>query len=635
MTTFCGVFSLDGSDCGSDLRTMLALYADDDPANIRATWSSEDIALGQITVPNTPESFKEILPLPDADNKVIVIGDIRLDNRAGLCKQLRISATAADNCGDAFLVVLAYKKWGESLAQHLIGDFAFVIWNDDQKKLLCCTDHLGSRNIHYFFNGKKFIFACTPNPILLLSEVPKTFNLNKLSAFVFPHTKHLFWTESWFNEIFPVPSATVMTVTRDGIRNQKYWEPDPTNELHFNSEAEFEEAFQEVLFRSVGNRMRSSFPVTALLSGGLDSSAVVSVAAKILESQNRQLEVFSAVLPDGSDPSLTDERYYIDQFKSFPNVKINYVTAPDKGFFSDLEKLQTSIFFPNMISRHYLYGAFAEGVRKIGSRVLLDGGGGEMGVSFYGSGVYAELFKKLRWQTLLHELKCQKNLTGEPLLYNIYGDVVRPLISLKLLRKATGASYLSRKREHCLQTGIEEKLKTLWEPRKQELNSLTPEVSSSHRANLANQIRRVQTKGHGKPDFGTVEPRFPLLDKDVLEFCLAAPLKFKIRNGYKRYTVRAGLNGILPPEIQWRTSKGAFSPDYRVRYEAQLPEVRSFLNSISPGDPVRQIVDIEKLKAWTNPVIRPGELPENIIRDVVPEGIYLIHFLRRFPEYRQ
>ena len=90
MTTFCGVFSLDGSNCGSDLRTMLALYADDDPANIRATWSSEDIALGQITVPNTPESFKEILPLPDADNKVIVIGDIRLDNRAGLCKQLRI-----------------------------------------------------------------------------------------------------------------------------------------------------------------------------------------------------------------------------------------------------------------------------------------------------------------------------------------------------------------------------------------------------------------------------------------------------------------------------------------------------------------------------------------------------------------
>jgi asparagine synthase (glutamine-hydrolysing) len=635
MTTFCGIFSLNGSDCGSDLKTMLASYADDDSANIHAAWSSEGIALGQITVPNTLESFKETLPLPDADNKVIVIGDIRLDNRVELCKQLRISSTAAVNYGDAFLIVLAYKAWGELLADHLKGDFAFVIWNGNQKKVICCTDHLGSRNIFYFFNGRKFIFASTPNPILQLNEVPKTINFNKLSTIVYAQAKHLFWSESWFNEIFPMPSASVMTITHDGIRKRKYWEPDATKEVYFGSEAEFEEAFQEVLFRAVGNRMRSNFPVTALLSGGLDSSAVVSVAAKILESQNRQLEVFSAVLPDGSDPSLTDERFYIDQFKSFPNVKINYIMAPGKGFFSDLEKFQNKIYTPNLISRHYLYAAFADAARQSGSRVLLDGGGGEMSVSFYGAGGYAELFKKLKWQTLLHELKCQKALTGEPLLQNIYSNVVRPLVSLKTFKRVTtGALYLNEKNEHCLQASMEEKLKAQWEPRKQELNNLTPEISSSHRVNLANYIRRVQIKGHGKADFGTVEPRFPLLDKDVLEFCLAAPLKFKIRNGYKRYTVRAGLNGLLPPEIQWRTSKGPFSPDYRLRYQAQLPEVRSFLDGIALGDPVRQIVDVEKIKAWTSPAIGPGDLPEKIIRDVVPDGIYLIHFLRRFPEYR-
>ena len=340
-------------------------------------------------------------------------------------------------------------------------------------------------------------------------------------------------------------------------------------------------------------------------------------------------------MPDNSDPSLTDERYYIDQFKSFPNVKINYITAPDKGFFSDLEKFQNKIHFPNLISRHYLNAAFADAARQSGSRVILDGGGGEMSVSFHGAGGYAELFKNFQWQTLLHELKCGKKLTGGPLLSDIYSNVLRPLISLKTFKKVTtDAAYLSEKSEHCLQTSIEEKLKARWEPRKLELNRLTPEVSSSHRVNLANQIRRVQTKARGKADFGIVEIRFPLLDKDLLEFCLAAPLKFKIRNGYKRYTVRAGLNGILPPEIQWRTTKGPFSPDYRTRYQAQLPEVRSFLNSISAADPVRQIVDVEKLKTLTNPAIRPGELPEKIIRDVVPEGIYLIHFLRRFPEYR-
>ncbi|MBS1522327.1 MAG: hypothetical protein JST50_15105 [Bacteroidetes bacterium] len=632
MTIFCGVFGLGGGDLRVDLSMMLT--SGDGPENICSSWYSDGIALGQLTVQNTPESLNETLPLADTHNTVIVSGDIRLDNRSELCKQLSIPSIIGFDCGNAFLVASAYKKWGESLTGYLKGDFAFAIWDSTRKKLVCCTDHLGSRSIFYFFNGRKFIFASTPNPILLLNEVPKAVNLNKLSTIVFPATKHLFWTESWFKEISPVSAATVMTISSDGIRKQKYWEPDINKELHFKDEAAFEEAFKDVLFRAVGNRIRSNFPVTALLSGGLDSSAVVSVAAKILERQNRELKVFSSVLPAGSDSTLVDERYYIDKFKSFPNVELNYITAPGKGFFSDLEKLQTTIYFPGLIPSHYLYTAFTDAARQMGSRVILDGGGGELGISFHGEGSYAELFKKLRWQNLLHELKCQKKLTGEPLWLNTYNNVVKPLVPLKLLKKAISTSYITPKKQHYLQPGIQETLRLQLQPRKKELSNLMQGTSSSHRINLARQIRIAQAKAHGKADLGTVEPRYPLLDKEVLEFCLAAPLEFKVKNGYKRYMVRTGLNGILPPEIQWRNSKGAFSPDYQHRYQVQLPEVRAFLNEISPGDPVRQIVDIDKLKAWTNPVIQPGALSEKITLDVVPQGIYLIHFLRRFPEYR-
>jgi asparagine synthetase B (glutamine-hydrolysing) len=186
-----------------------------------------------------------------------------------------------------------------------------------------------------------------------------------------------------------------------------------------------------------------------------------------------------------------------------------------------------------------------------------------------------------------------------------------------------------------LQADIEEKLWNQVRPRRNELDRLIRYTSSSHRINLANQIRMAQNKAHGKVDIGNVEPRYPLLDKELLEFCLAAPLEFKVKNGYKRYMVRSGLNGLLPTEIQWRTSKGAFSPDYLQRYQAQLPEVRAFLNEISPNDPVKQIVDIEKLKGWTKPSTRPEDMSDKITRDAVPQGIYLIHFLRRFAEYRQ
>jgi asparagine synthase (glutamine-hydrolysing) len=503
MTTFCGIFCLEGGDCSTDLYMMLA-HPGRDPENVNGSWGSAGIGLAQQTVLNTPESFRESLPLSDTNNAVVIVGDIRLDNRSELCKKLGISQTASVICGDAFLVISAYKKWGASLTAYLCGDFAFAIWDSNQRKLTCYTDHIGSRGIFYFFNGKKFVFASTPDPILSLREVPAAINLSKLSTIVFPRTRHLFWAESWFNEIFSMLGATVMTVNCDGIRKQKYWEPDPNKQLKFRDEAEFEQAFKDVLFRSVGNRMRSDFPITALLSGGLDSSAVVSVAAKILESQNRQLEVFSAISSDGADPGLTDERYYIDQFKSFPNVNINYITAPGKGFFSDLEKFQTTIYSPNLIPSHYLYAEFANAAKGIDSRVILDGGGGEMGISFHGAGGYAELFKKMRWALLLHELKYQKQLTGESLWRNTYADIIRPLVPVKLLKKITGsAPYLSPKKQHCLQTTIEEKLWNEMSPRKKELEGLMRETSSSHRINIANQIRMAQNKAHGKADLGT------------------------------------------------------------------------------------------------------------------------------------
>ncbi|HEY9000087.1 MAG TPA: asparagine synthase-related protein [Mucilaginibacter sp.] len=629
MTTFCGVFSLDENVSIAEVENILA-FTGDDPASIRTTWGSNIIALGQLTVFNTPESFHETLPLYEPDNELTIAGDIRLDNRVELCKQLELPGI--NTCGDASIVLSAYKKWGKSVAEHLTGDFAFVIWDNKQRKLICCTDHLGSRGIFYYFNGKKFIFASTPNPILQHSEVPHTINLNKLSTIAYPYASQLFWSESWFKNIFPMPAATVMTVSTDGIRKQKYWEPDDTKELNFKSINDFEDSFKDVLFRAIGNRMRSNFPVTASLSGGLDSSAVVSVAAKILEEQNRGLEVFSAVLPDNSDPSLTDERYYIDLFKSFPNVKINYITAPGKGFFSDLETLKTDVYSPNLISRHYLSTAFIKAAQSIGSRVLLNGGGGETGVSFYGTGGYAELFKRMQWRTLGYELKCRKQLTGEPFLRGMYSNVIRPLLPVNFLKKNVIGT--GKKRLSCLRDDLAEDIRMHLEPRKHELAKHLSDVSSSHRVNHANLIRLVQKKTRGKVDFGTVDPINPLLDKELLEFCLAIPLEFKIKNGYKRYTVRAGLNGLLPHEIQWRNTKGPFSPDYDARYRAQLPEVRSFLNDILPNDPVRQIVDIDKLKAWTDISLRPGDLPGNIALDVVPEGIYLIHFLRRFPEYR-
>ena len=633
MTIFFGVYGLNETDGSFDLSIMLESLSYNS-TDTHGLWSNEGVAFGQKTVFNTPESFSETLPFYDPVNKLAIAGDIRIDNRTELCSKINIDPKKYTEQGDSSLVILAYRKWGESLCEHLLGDFAFVLWDGDLKKLICCTDHLATRSFFYFSNGKKFVFASTPNPILALSDVPTVINENKLSTMIFPGAKNLFWGESWFKDVLPLQAATVMTIDNNGIKKRVYWAPDATKELLFKSEAEFTEAFKAVLFKAVGDRMRSRFPVTALLSGGLDSSAIVSVAAKILEGQNRELQVFSSVLPEGADPVLTDERYYIDQFKNFPNVKINYITAPGKGFFSDLDELQTAIYTPNLIGSHYLGRAFATAARHYGSRVLLDGGGGEMGISYHGTGCYAELFRKLQWLSLWHELLCRKKVNGEPPLQTVYNDVIKPLIPREVLKRIR-TGYSDGTKTHFLQQDVVNLLTQKLHSRKQDIiKSDLGGVSSFHRVNQANAIRMVQMKAHGKPDLGDVEVGRPLLDKSLLEFCLAAPINFKVKNGYKRYMVRAGLDGLLPPEIQWRTTKGPFSPDYRTRYNTQLPQVRAFLEDIGANDPVRRIVDVEKLKLWTS-IDSNSRIDDKMARDQIPQSIYLIHFLRRFPEYQK
>jgi hypothetical protein len=106
----------------------------------------------------------------------------------------------------------------------------------------------------------------------------------------------------------------------------------------------------------------------------------------------------------------------------------------------------------------------------------------------------------------------------------------------------------------------------------------------------------------------------------------------KVRDGFHRYPIRRALEGILPPKIQWRTSKSPFSPDYARRYEEQLPKARDFAAGIPPHDPVCNIVDVARLRTMLD---HPDDPAHRGASDVlIPSTISLICFLRQFAEFR-
>lgn len=633
MTAICGVYYIiDNQGCDADIKQLSQPFS---IADISDLWIRKNIALGQRASYNTPESLTVHYPLEDKEAGLTIVGDIRLDDRDTLISKL---GWQPGDTTDSRLTLEAYKKWGVECTEHLSGDYAFAIWDTPRQQLHCFTDHFAHVPLYYYFNGQKFLFASDIRQLVAVDGVPNQLNENKLATLVVDTAQSMFRTETWFKDIYPIPAATILTVDNNGSKLRRYWEPAIATPLQFKNEGEFREAFQEVFFAAVRDRLRSNYPVSALLSGGLDSSSVVAVAAKILEQENKVLNVFSSVLPDGDESSIEDERYYIDLFRQFPNVNIHYVNEEGKGFFSNIDKLRNEQTLAPLTSRHFLYDAFSERAAGIGSRTILDGISGELGATCHGYGIYAEQLKKLQWPWLWKELKARKQIAGEPVVHNLLSQVIKPYLPDSVVYNIRGnKELLMRNKNTPIHPNLAEALEKKLALRKEELERRYINPSANHKRNQLNTLKTVQNKGNPRMTFETGEYRYPFRDKRVIEFGINAPAEYKIRNGYKRNIVRSGLDGILPKEIQYRIDKKPFSPDYFRRYNAQIGAARQFLDSIADNDPVRNIVDVEKLKVWANiPVSDTGNNNNtvNIALHYLPQGIYLINFLRRFSEFQ-
>jgi len=638
LTAFFGILTTSaGYDSENDLAALVKSVSSN-PHDVLHHWNDPAIALVQATYHVTPESQNELLPLYNREAGLVIAGNIRLDNRDQLFTKLTIPHAMRQKMGDAELILAAYKKWQEDCVHHLLGDYIFAIWDKQKRELFCCNDHMGNRSLFYYADGQKIIFSSDIQAIKTIPGIKTAPNYNRLAKLVDSDLYHLEQEESWFKNIYQLLPATVLTAGAHGVKTHRYWRPELGEELKFKDDEEYREAFREIFFETVSCRLRSGFPVTALLSGGLDSSSVVSVAAKILEKQNKELHVFSAVLPDENDPIFKDERYYINLFKSFPNVTIHYSAPPDKGFLSHMDKLN-NLSSPGISSRHFLVRDFYEKAKGLNSRVILDGLFGELSATNYGEGFYAELFSRFKWRLLWEELNARKMLVGDSIAIQLRSQVVKPFIPdfFKTSYRERDKVDININGYNFFQPLFAEELKQRAASLKNNKNIDIFKIAPNQRTNQFALFKGRHEKGSEGPIPGSAEFRYPFTDKRLMEFCLNAPSTLKVRNGYKRSLVRIGLDGILPSEIQWRNTKCPFSPDYLRRYNAQIGQAREFFNTIKNNDPVRELIDVEKMKIYANLPIADNEtdkFKKQLALLHLPKAIYTICFLRQFKEFQ-
>jgi asparagine synthase (glutamine-hydrolysing) len=150
MSSFYGIWHRDGTPVSKELASKMQEQFDWWQPDESDYIHQNNLLIGQATLWNTPESKHEHLPL-QKDSYILAM-DARIDNREELTKELDLPSKPLERIGDSEFILAAYRKWGEECADRLLGDFAFVIWDEKKEHLFCARDFIGVRPFYYYID---------------------------------------------------------------------------------------------------------------------------------------------------------------------------------------------------------------------------------------------------------------------------------------------------------------------------------------------------------------------------------------------------------------------------------------------------------------------------------------------------
>src|SRR5690348_13243644 len=215
MSAFAGLWYFGGegdapAGCARMLRAQ-EVYGPD----AGAQWDGPGISLGRRLMRTLPEDRFDRQPLSGADGRFVLVADLRLDNRDELADRLEIPTPRAAGLSDAAILLAAIERWEEGCLDHLVGDYAFALWDNARRRLLLARDPLGWRPLHYHRGQGFFAFASMPKGLHALPEVPYAPDEEAVADFlaVLPETG----TRTFFRGIERVEPAHVAMVTRASV----------------------------------------------------------------------------------------------------------------------------------------------------------------------------------------------------------------------------------------------------------------------------------------------------------------------------------------------------------------------------------------------------------------------------------
>ena len=581
----CGILG-GGPDAAQTLDAMLDALADSGPARTARTAGA--VRFGYRHVPAGDADAAALVV--DRDAGLVLAADARIDDRGALCDTLGIPHPQRAGLADADLVLRAFVRWRAACPAHLVGDYAFAVWDGRRGSLFCARDHVGARPFYYSLEDAaladgRFVFASAVDAVLAAPGVSAALDEEVVAASlssVWPDTA----TRTFYRAVRKLPAGHTLVVEPEAgpnaggagrlrVRLERYWRPEEIPAARPAADDAYAEEFLDLYGKAVRDRLHGG-PVGVHLSGGLDSSSVAVLAARALRRQGRPAPPAFSWLPalDGAPPEPAHAREYalVDAVCAQEGLQV-YHGAPGPGEVVDVLRRDGTLPGAGVQFNEEVVLRRAAGM---GVRVLLSGCGGDECVSFNGRGHWQHLLLSGRWRALAAD--CHAEDGAWRMLVPVVLSLLHPALPATLNRWRGG---MGARRRWFIDPAFARRTKPLVKRAERLIGLRRTQVRFLRDGHLSEFQEQWRARGVRRG----IEYRFPLLDRRLLEFALSLPPDQFRRPGYNRWLMRHGLRRVLPPAVCWNRRKDdpARAEPVMDAIAAALPAVRRRLAGRTPS----------------------------------------------------
>jgi len=474
---------------------------------------------------------------PFLDNGVILIFNGEIYNYKEL-KNLLKKKYFFKTESDTEVFVKTYQEYGLKCFEYFEGMWSAAIFDTREKKLILSRDRFGEKPLHYLTNSKGIFFGSEVKFLSSLSQEKFSINYNLLRKYVrFGYKSLDLDNNSYFDKVNVLePASNLIFNENFQFVKKKFWCPKykPDEKMSFKESIE---GARFSLENSLKIRLRSDKKIGFMLSGGIDSGYLVSLAKKKFQ---QPIETFSII----DDDVRYNEKNLIKKVEKNLSCKANYIRLNKSNFIKKLIKLINYHQSPISTISYYVHSFIPEKMKRKNIKVSISGTGADE--IFTGYYEHFLLFLKSIYKTNYYN----KNLLA-------WRKHIKPLIRNDFLKNE---NFISDEKVY----KINEKISFIKKNSNVKNFKMKNYCESLLRNKMYNEMFHEVVPIILKHDdlncmMNSIENRSPYLDKNLFEFMATVPNKYLINNGYQKLLLRESSKGILVDPIRLNRTKVGFN----------------------------------------------------------------------------